>query len=364
MGELKAAVLSFYGFEEVRGGTEIFVEHLRRAFPDLVRLTYSDARGRMDLDLNRLNLEEQKMGLAISREFLRRHRREDFDLVIANSIAGWYLSLARPNIPMINVYHYTLRGMADQVLRGTPGYLPSKYFGALFEKLSSRGKRCVAVSHKVRRELETDYGVTSKVIEHGIPADRFRPVPREDAREMLGIKGDGPLGIFVGRADHTKGFDILKAVAARRRDVRFLCVTSSDARDDDLLVRRNVPNEEMPLCYSAADFMLLPTRYESVGYSALEAMACNIPVIVSRTGVFEDMDQGPVGRIVGSWDPDDYARAIDEVLDRDDLRPRSLVLERFSMDRFAENYRLVAKEVVAGHRDDGPKGLSNALPRL
>ena len=61
--EVKIALLSMYRFEEVRGGTEIFIEHLRKAFPDLQVITYSSVERKRDLDLSRLSLEEAKKDL-------------------------------------------------------------------------------------------------------------------------------------------------------------------------------------------------------------------------------------------------------------------------------------------------------------
>ncbi|NLK25660.1 MAG: glycosyltransferase family 4 protein [Euryarchaeota archaeon] len=361
--EVKIALLSMYRFEEVRGGTEIFIEHLRKAFPDLQVITYSSVERKRDLDLSRLSLEEAKKGFAISRRFLELHREEPFDLVIANSTAGWYLSMARPDIPMVNIYHFTLRGLASEVLRGTPGYFPSRYLASLFEKVTSLGKINVAVSPKVAREMWDLYRIRSRVIENGVPLDLFRPTPMEEAREAIGLRWNGPVALFVGRADHTKGVDILMKVARQRPDIRFLCVTSSPFENDCLEVRRNVPYQRMPLYYSAADLLLFPSRYESVGYTALEAMACDLPVVASRTGVFEDMTEGGIGRIVSSWDADDYLVAIDQVLGGPPLHPRSAVSARYSMERFVEDYRAMVKEAVTSYRIDRGGGAPSPLPR-
>lgn len=347
---MRVALLSMYRLEEVRGGTEVFVEHLRRAFPELDVITYSSLKRERGLDLTRLNLEEARKGLAISREFLARHRREGYDLVIANSTAGWALGAARPDLPMMNVYHFTLKGLAEGTLRGTPGYLPSRYLSSWFEVAAAWGKRCVAVSPKIARELHGMYGISSRVIENGVPMDLFRPLPRDRAREALGLEGEGEVALFVGRADHTKGFEVVREAARRRPGLRVMCVSPSAIDDQRLIVHRNVPHERMPLYYSAADVLLFPSRYESVGYTALEAMACDLPVVASRTGVFEDLPGDGVGRVVANGEADDYLRALDEVLSGPALHPREAVRERFSMERFAEEYRAAAREAVESYR--------------
>jgi len=344
---MRVAILTFYSFEEVPGGTEIFVRYLKRAFPESDLITYSTGKKRaMEMNLGKINLEEAKMGFVTGRKFHEVNRKGRYDVLLSNSTAGWFVSLLRPGIPMINVHHFTFAGMADKVLRGTPGYSASRYFVPLFERISAFGKVNVAVSYKTQRELKEYYGQESRVIENGVPLDVFKPVPRDEAREMLGLKWDGPMGIFVGRADHTKGFDIVQRISRMKPNTKILCITPTKVSDDTLIVRRNVSNEDMPLYYSASDFFIFPSRYESASYSSLEAMACNLPVVVSRTGIFEDIDEARIGRIVKTFKPEDYSEAVDHILEGNNFEPRKLVAERFSLDKFLDGYRRLAEELV------------------
>jgi glycosyltransferase involved in cell wall biosynthesis len=343
---MRVAVLSYYGFEMVKGGTELFTEQLRRAFPDLVIITFKDS-GRTSLPiLDRLNLKEVWMGASIGRHFRRLCKEEGFDLILCNSTAGWWLSIFRPRAPMVNVFHYTSIGFAEGTLRGTPGFLPTRYMMPLLEKLTSFSKHNVAVSPKVQRELADRYGIRSQVIVNGVDVELFAPRDKVEARRMLGIEHDGPMAIFVGRADRTKGFDLVREVAARREDLRVLCVTSSEVEGKNLIVRRNVPHDLMPLHYCAADLLLFPTHYEACSYTPFEAMACDVPVVTSRTGIFEDLEDDRVGVVVPSFDVEHYLAAIDEVLARE-LHPRTVVMESFSLERFAEQYREMATRLVA-----------------
>lgn len=344
---MKVAILSFFDFEEVPGGSELFVNYLKMAFPDSDAITYSSARkGANGPSTDRLNLREIRMGMAIGNKFHRMNRKARYDLIVANSRAGWYVSATPPGIPIMNVYHYTLRGLANGVLRDTPGFIPSKRFMSQFERISSVGSVNVAVSFKTQRELKKYYNLDSTVIENGVPMNTFSPIPKERAREKLGIEWKGPMGIFVGRAEYAKGFDVIEGIARERRDLRILCVTSTDIREEGMIVRRNVPNAEMRDYYSASDFFIFPSRYESASYSALEAMACDLPVVASRTGIFEDMGEGNVGRIMDTFRAEDYSKAIDEVLAGGPYETRELVRERFSLERFIADYRRLAQVLV------------------
>jgi glycosyltransferase involved in cell wall biosynthesis len=344
---MKVALLSFYSFEQVKGGTELFSEHLKRAFPELEVICYRDFGHTGLPNLDRLNLEQPRMGLALSRYLRRQMARKDYDLVICNSTAGWWLSVRPPGVPMMNVFHYTSIGLSEGTLRGTPGYLPSRYMLPLFEKMAAKGKNNIAVSTKVHRELTENYHIRSAVIENAVDLDKFRPLDRMECREKLGIDHEGPLAIFVGRADHTKGFELVREIACRRENMKVLCVTSGQVEGKNLIVRRNISNDLMPLHYCAADLMLFPSRYESFGFAPLEAMACDVPVVASRTGLMEDLDDPRVGEIVARHRLEDYESAIDRVL-ASPSHPRRLVGERYSLDRFVREYREEARRIMDG----------------
>ena len=271
---MRVAILSFYDFNEIQGGTEIFVRYLREAFPESELITYARCqRYALGPSLVKVNLEYERMGVAISREFARLHQEKRFDLVFCNDITGLALKLLTPGVPACQIFHYTYRGFTSGALRNQPGFTSSYYIQPFFEKLASSGKKVVTVSHKTRRELEQLYGLSAEVIENGIPLAQFRPIPRDEARERLGIGWEGPIGIFVGRTDSTKGFDIVKRVAEMRKDIRILCVTGSSLEGKGMIVAHKVPNEQMPLYYSAADFLFFPSSYESASYASIEAMA-------------------------------------------------------------------------------------------
>ena len=60
----------------------------------------------------------------------------------------------------------------------------------------------------------------------------------------------------------------------------------------------------LPFFYSAAEAIILPSRYESFGMVALEAMGCGMPVIASRVGGLQfTVEDGRTGFLFpeGNW---------------------------------------------------------------
>ncbi len=102
----------------------------------------------------------------------------------------------------------------------------------------------------------------------------------------------------------------------------------------------------------ASDLLLLPSELESFGLAALEAMACEVPVVASRVGgVPEVVDDGETGFLspVGDVDKmasDAFHLLTDHALRREmGQRARSSASSRYSTDliipRYIEFYRTV-----------------------
>ena len=65
----------------------------------------------------------------------------------------------------------------------------------------------------------------------------------------------------------------------------------------------------------------MPSRSESFGLVALEAAACGVPVIASNVGGLRDnVVDGVTGLLVNERDPAKFALAIDDLLERPELR--------------------------------------------
>jgi N-acetyl-alpha-D-glucosaminyl L-malate synthase BshA len=105
---------------------------------------------------------------------------------------------------------------------------------------------------------------------------------------------------------------------------------------------------------SAADLFLLPSQQESFGLAALEAMACEVPVVASRVGGLpEIIDDGTTGYLCA---PDDIAGMAERgvaLLADADLRERigraaaAQVSERFCADLVVPQYEQFYRELLA-----------------
>jgi D-inositol-3-phosphate glycosyltransferase len=198
----------------------------------------------------------------------------------------------------------------------------------------------------------------------------FAPGDRREAREALGIGGDGPLVLFAGRVQPLKGLDVairaFEIVARSLPDARLLVVGGASGERgpaemaamldlvaelglaDRVAFHPPLPHREVPVAYRAADVLVVPSRSESFGLVAAEAQACGIPVVAAAVGGLPYVvADGRSGLLVDGRDPGGFAAALLRVLgDRnlaEDLARGALVhAEQFSWrattDRLLELY--------------------------
>lgn len=185
--------------------------------------------------------------------------------------------------------------------------------GAVVEKYcmtKSSTRKVIAVSRRVKSEIEREYGVSPQkvvVVHHGVDLEVFQPQLqgrlRDSVRVQLGFARTDLVALFVGGDYRRKGLlTLLKALPLTSRPVKVLAVeTTPDRPLTDLIgqsgltaaVRFVANTAQMAPLYAAADCFVLPTRYDTFSMATLEAMACGLPVIVSRVaGISELLGNG------------------------------------------------------------------------
>lgn len=104
---------------------------------------------------------------------------------------------------------------------------------------------------------------------------------------------------------------------------------------------------------AASDVFLLPSSQESFGLAALEAMACGVPVVASRTGGLpEVVPEGQAGFLCPVGDVEAMAQRCLQILaalPRFREGARQWALSRFTADRIVPEYEGVYEEAVRRH---------------
>ena len=169
--------------------------------------------------------------------------------------------------------------------------------------LFSGAQIVVATSETERAEL-IDGGVPAEKIvlrRNGIELTEFENLPaRGSLRARLTLSDTAPLVLFLGRISFIKGLDLLVEAFARlpeaQRGVRLVIAGPDDDDGCAAAIAESIAKLQIgervavigPLygnerlqAFVDADVLVLPSRYESFGNVAAEAIACGTPALVT-----------------------------------------------------------------------------------
>jgi mannosylfructose-phosphate synthase len=187
-----------------------------------------------------------------------------------------------------------------------------------------------------------------RMIPPGYDDNRFFPVgdaTREAIRQRLGFRGK--VIVALGRLARNKGYDLLipafSLVAQRDPEaLLYLAVGGKDINEfeqkllDELraIAKQNgfsdrirfgsfIPDNELPDYYRAADMFVLCSRYEPFGMTAIEAMACGTPTVVTvHGGLYRALTFGRHAIFADPFDKEDLGITMAKIFRHPRLRRR------------------------------------------
>lgn len=132
-----------------------------------------------------------------------------------------------------------------------------------------------------------------------------------DKAETFNIKDNSPVLLFAGRLSHEKGVMELPEIYANvRKDIPNLKMVIAGAGPAEKDIREALPDaiflgwvkhHELPFIYSAADILILPSKFDTFSCVVLESLSCGLPVIAYKTKGPKDIIQdGKCGYIVSN----------------------------------------------------------------
>ncbi len=232
----------------------------------------------------------------------------------------------------------------------------------------------VAVSEHLGLRLRERFDIDASrlhVLDCGVDTSLFKPLDKSDARVLCDLPLEAKIVVYGGHLSEAKGIwtllsahekliadgeEVLLVVAGEgplERDVQV----ARDRSRGRLRVLGEVPHQEMPLLFSAADVVSVPSHREGFGLVALESLACGTPVVASDVGGLpEVVRHGVTGRLVAPADPEALADALLQMLQ---TPPASFeeaarrTAEEHSLERTAARLVEIYESVLA-ERNEAP----------
>jgi glycosyltransferase involved in cell wall biosynthesis len=198
------------------------------------------------------------------------------------------------------------------------------------QRFIARGvDRYIAVSGEVARRLDETFQIPLRklvVIPNGIPVTAFSRPPSPTLRKTLTGPVERPIILTLARLDKQKGHPYLLRAAVQVPDALFLLAGDGPERAglENLVQQLGIAGRVLFLGYrqdiadllKICDMMVLPSLYEGLPLSILEAMAAGKPVIATNIGgTNEAVIDGQTGLLVPPADPPALAAAIRKLIE-------------------------------------------------
>jgi len=235
----------------------------------------------------------------------------------------------------------------------------------------------VAMSRRIHDEMR-GCGIPPErihLIPHGVDLRRFQPIEaprRPELRRRLGLPENDLILVYTGRLLRGKGLDVLldafEAALSHHPGLHLALVGSGRGQslsvEDDLVARSReealrgrvtltgrVENVEEYL--QAADVFVLPSSFEALGLSLVEAAACGLPCIGARTGGIVDViDDGSSGLLFTPGESSELRSAIGRLAGDASLRRamgrsgRAVAASRFDAGASRDRYLALFAELT------------------
>lgn len=272
--------------------------------------------------------EHSLYGLSLTSKMLEVFEFEDLDLMhvhyaiphaVSAYLARQVLRKSNKNLKFITTLHGT-----DITLVGLePSFMPLVKFSI------EESDGVTAVSRFLKEKTLTNYNIEKdiEVIYNFIDTEKFKPQESEAFRKHIAPCGEKVL-------THTSNFRVVKRVtdairilAKVKKEIPTKLVLIGDGPDRsecerlarELELQKDViflgKQDGLTEILNASDLFLMPSQSESFGLSALEAMACGIPVVSSSVGGLPELNiHNETGYIAEIGDIDRMAKYTIELL--------------------------------------------------
>ena len=304
-----------------------------------------------------------KTGYLLALRRLVRHRKIDVLVAHLYGSAIYASLLGRITcVPVVSVLH----GQSD--VAGSD----SDRLASLRSGIVRKGSRKVIfVSEHLKDYLGPRLRLAESqctVIPNGVDTEVFRPLRDRSLRSELALADDAILVGAIGNIRPPKAYAVLLRAARilLDRSQRFHFIIAGDCSNDlgreliELSRRLGIEQQlsflglrtDVARILNNLDAFVLSSRTEGFSIACIEAMACGIPVIATRSGGPEEILEDGAGILVPTDDPEAIARAVDDVTSSKDLaealttKALKRVQHRYSLGRMVSQYEAILETLI------------------
>lgn len=215
------------------------------------------------------------------------------------------------------------------------------------------GVRMVAVSDAVAGNELSIFGNPCTVVPNGVDLSRFQPADpttREALRQELGLPHNSRIVVSVGNCAPAKNHAAILEAVADCADYFYVHVgdEGSDRTERQLAATVGVAHrtrfvgaqDDVLPWLQASDVYVMPSHYEGLGISALEAISAGLPAVLAPVGGLAEL--AALGSCVSAaQQPQEIARALLDPPSVPDVPVTAAIAHRYSASGSVDAYAAI-----------------------
>lgn len=312
-----------------------------------------------------------KRWLGVRNNFKKLTTQQDYDLIVSHfAFYTFPLLNMLKDRPLITHFHGPWALESSVEAKKSLGVKAKKW---LEQQVYQRSQQFIVLSQTFRDILHQEYQIPlSKinVIPGGVDIDRFNiKLAPAEARNQLNWHQDRPTIFCIRRLAKRMGLENLITAMAQVRskypDILLYIAGKGSLADilqtqitelgltDNVKLLGYVPDEQLPLCYRAANFSVVPTvALEGFGLIVVESLAAGTPVLGTPIGgIPEILRPFSEDLVFEGYQPNQLAQGIIEALSGDRILPSSqncldYVTENYHWHKIAQQIKLVYQSAL------------------
>lgn len=263
--------------------------------------------------------------------------------VIPTGLLGWLVA-KKTGLPLITTAHGSDINLYSQ---------KNRLLSWITSLVLKKSSLVIAVSSSLQAKIIKDFKIPPekvKKIPIGLDFQDFYSRPRNQVRKKLKLPARKKILLFAGGLAPDKGFETLKEAfpkILKSHPQILLLVLGKMTLNQIKEIKREAKKEgweknirffgerkpsEMPLFLSAANLVAIPSFHEGLGQIALEALACETPVVVSAVGDLPEIVKMAGGGSV--FKPKDASQLASQIISYFNQEKKSKINKKFLLKEF------------------------------
>jgi len=191
-----------------------------------------------------------------------------------------------------------------------------------------------------------------RYLPHACDTELFIPMEKNKIREELKVPLDKPVILWSGAFHPVKGYELVRDLILAHPEWHFVLVFKHNVKKNKIVspnvsVFDNIKYDCMQLMYNMADVTICTSHIESFNLTAIESMACNVPVISTKSGLFWDKKPEFEAGLVVEESVQGFENGIKYVLENlEKFSPRSFAQANYDKKSWLTEWRKLIDEVI------------------